>query len=131
MRWIAGVAVAALLVACSDGGTDDDADVTDACDRLEELADALLSVHDATTATEVRAAVDDPLTAFAQAAGDAGDAKLEEHAQTARASFRTYTTGGGIDARAAQNEFDVALDRAGARCIELGATNDFPEEPTS
>jgi len=24
---------------------------------------------------------------------------------------------------------DIALDRAGARCTELGATNDFPQQP--
>jgi hypothetical protein len=50
---------------------------------------------------------------------------------TAAERFEVYLTDDGIDAREAGNDADVALDRSIERCVELGAPNDFSEEPGS
>jgi hypothetical protein len=50
--------------------------------------------------------------------------------RTSRA-FPTYLEMEGIDAREAGNDANVALDRAGARCAELGAANVFPTDAQS
>jgi hypothetical protein len=48
---------------------------------------------------------------------------------TAAERFEVHLTDDGIDAREAGNDADVALDRSIERCVELGAPDDFPEEP--
>lgn len=42
-----------------------------------------------------------------------------------------YLTDDTLDGREAGNDADVALDRSTERCLQLGATSDFPEEPGS
>ena len=106
-------------------------DVTAACDRLEDLANAILGARGAATAAEVEVQVAQPLDEFSSAAVDSGDAELADLAGTASERFEVYLSDEGIDGREAGNDFDIALDRSLVRCIELGATNDFPEEPTS
>lgn len=127
------------FAACGDDDDDDDSDggatgdgeapaeITAACDRLEDLANAVLDVRDAQTASEVSATVQPAIDAFVEAADDSGDDRLAGLATTVDDSFSAYLSGG--DSAAARNTVDSALDGAGARCIELGATNDFPEEP--
>ncbi len=125
----AAIAALALFVAspaaCGDDDTDTDVDVTAACDRLEDLANAVLDVHEATTAQEVRDAVAGPLDAFVDAARGSGDDQLEDLANTAAEAYPSYLAG---DDHAGETA-DVAIDMAAKRCIDLGATNDFPEEP--
>lgn len=117
------------------GGSEDSAagevDPTEACDRLEDLATAILGARGATTAAEVEKRVEDPFDAFRQAAMDSGDPDLAGFAETASDRFEVYLSGQGIDAREAGNDFDIALDRSMERCVVLGATNDFPQEPSS
>jgi hypothetical protein len=55
--------------------------------------------------------------------------RLETLAETYDDKFMAWRTGDGIGAREAGGDADIALDRAGARCLELGATNDFPQQP--
>jgi hypothetical protein len=118
-----------LFVACGDDDGSVAVDATAACDRLDELANAILGVADATSADEVRDAVQAPLDAFSAAATSSGDARLAELARTADASFTEYVDGTGIDAREAGNDADIALDRSAERCTQLGATNSFPTQP--
>jgi hypothetical protein len=122
-------ASAPLLAGCGGGEKQNAVDVTEACDRLADLGEALLSVGSATTAQQVKTAIDEPLAAFVTAASDSGDERLTELAATYETSFGSYLEGEGLDAREAGNEADVALDRAGQRCMELGASNDFLQEP--
>lgn len=126
---------AALIAAAAGAGIgcgDADPEVVDAastCDRLEELGVALLDVVDATTPQEIRDGVDGPLDAFTAAAMSSGDDRLEELADIARERFDVYLDAEGLDAREAGNDANVALDRAAERCLELGADNDFPQDP--
>jgi hypothetical protein len=124
---VVGLAVAA--GACSDGDDAESADVTEACDRLEELGLAILDVRAATSLDEVRDGVGSALEAFVDAARESGDQRLSELSSTASERFEVYLTDEGIDGREAGNDADVALDRSIERCIELGAPNDFPQEP--
>jgi hypothetical protein len=71
------------------------------------------------------------LEAFVDAAWESGDQRLRELSSTASERFEVYLTDDGIDGREAGNDADVALDRSIERCIELGAPNDFPQEPGS
>jgi hypothetical protein len=123
----------ALLVpvaACGDGdGGGEAVNVTEACDRLEELADAILDAADASSTGEVRDAVQAPLDAFSAAAASSGDERLADLARTADESFAEYLAANGIDAREAGNEADIAIDRSAERCTQLGATNSFPTQP--
>ncbi|MGH9209221.1 MAG: hypothetical protein ACRD2C_00900 [Acidimicrobiales bacterium] len=126
------------LVACGDDdddatdgnrGGDDAGAVATACDRVEALGDAILEVPETASVADVEGAVRPALDAFMEAAEESGDDRLAELATTASDAFSIYVTGDGIDAREAGNDVDIALDRTAERCIELGATNDFPEEP--
>jgi hypothetical protein len=128
-RWCLSLALLFSCVACSDDDDGEAADVTAACDRLEELADAILDAANASSADEVRTAVQAPLDAFSAAAASSGDARLAELARTADESFTEYLVGNGIDAREAGNEADIAIDRSAERCTQLGATNSFPTQP--
>jgi hypothetical protein len=119
-------AAAVLVSGCGDGKDPGTVDVTKACDRLEELAVAVKSAQLATTPQEVRTAVQGPLTAFVDAAAESGDGPLADFARTYESRLSDYLEADGIDAREAGNDADIALDRAGARCAELGASNDFP-----
>ena len=112
--------------ACSDDKKEQAVDATEACNRLEDLAAVVLSVRSATVAQEVQTAIDEPLAAFVAAADQSGDERLAELAHSYDSRFSDYLEGGGIDAREAASDANVALDRAGARCSELGTTNDFP-----
>jgi primase-polymerase (primpol)-like protein len=118
-----------LFAACGDGDGGEVVDVAAACDRLEELGNAILGVADANSAAEVRDAVQAPLDAFSAAATSSGDDRLAELARTADESFSEYVDGSGIDAREAGSEADIALDRSVERCTQLGATNSFPTQP--
>jgi hypothetical protein len=120
--------LAVLAVACG-GDFDYPVDVTEACDRLETLATAILESNDAATTEEFVAAVEEPLDAFVEAARSSGDGRLAELAETYENKVAVWNTGDGIDAREAAGDADIALDRAGARCLKLGATNDFPQQP--
>jgi len=60
-------------VACSDDDGGEAVKVTAACNRLEELADAILDVADANSAADVRDAVHAPLDAFSASAASTGD----------------------------------------------------------
>jgi hypothetical protein len=122
------LATSVILCGCGDDKQGHDVDVTQACDRLEDLAGVVLSVRSATSAQEVQTALDGPLAAFVEAADQSGDGRLAELAHTYDSRFADYLQGSGIDARQAGNEADIALDRAGARCTELGAANVFPQE---
>jgi hypothetical protein len=115
-----------LASGCGDDKQAGAVDVTKACDRLEELAVAVKSAQLATTPQEVRTAVQDPLAAFVDAADESGDGPLADFAHTYESRFSDYLETEGIDAREAGNDADIALDRSGARCAELGASNDFP-----
>jgi hypothetical protein len=133
-----GVVVAAVLVGlavvaagCSDGDDAESTDVTEACDRLEALGIAILEARSATSADEVRDTVGPVFEDFVDAAQDSGDQTLGDLSSTAAERFEVYLTDDGIDAREAGNDADVALDRSIERCVELGAPNDFPEEPGS
>ena len=119
-------AAVALASGCGDDKKAQAVDVTTACDRLEELAVAVQSARVATTPQEVRAAVQQSLAAFVAAADGSGDEPLANFAHTYDSRFSDYLEAEGIDARAAGNDANIALDRAGARCTELGAPNDFP-----
>ncbi len=131
------LAVGAVVVAsmcggaCGDDDDSDAVDATEACDRLEVVGNAILDVRDADSLDEVRESVEPAMDAFVDAAEGSGDEQLEEQATTAAERFDVYLTGDGIDAREAGNDADIALDRAIERCIEVGATNDFPQEPDS
>lgn len=114
---------------CGDDDGGEAVDVTAACDRLEQLADAILGAADANSADEVRDAVQAPLDAFTAAAASSGDGRLADFARTADESFTEYVAGNGIDAREAGNAADTALDRSAVRCTQLGATNSFPTQP--
>jgi hypothetical protein len=69
-------------------------------------------------------AIDEPLAAFVAAAERSGDGRLAELSHTYHSRFSEYVQG---DSEAG-NDADIALDRAGARCTELGAANVFPQE---
>jgi len=131
---LVGIAVFVGLIttigaACSDDDDAESVDVTATCDRLEELGLAILDARSATSLDEVREAVGPPLADFVDAARDSGDQGLDELASTAAERVEVYLTDEGIDGREAGNDADLALDRSIERCVELGATNDFPEEP--
>jgi hypothetical protein len=121
--------LAVLAVACGGDVSDDAVDVTAACDRLETLATAILESGDPDSMAEFVAGVDEPRDAFVEAARSSGDDRLAELAETYDDKFMAWRTGDGIGAREAGGDADIALDRAGARCLELGATNDFPQQP--
>jgi hypothetical protein len=122
------VLTAAIVVAsgCGDDNKEQAVDVTTACDRLEELAVAVQSARVATTPQEVRTAVQQPLEAFVAAADGSGDEPLADFAHTYESRFSDYLEAEGIDATEAGNDANIALDRAGSRCEELDAPNDFP-----
>lgn len=127
-RWCLSLALL-FIVACSDDDDGETVNVTAACDRLEELANAILDVADANSADEVRDAVQAPLDEFSAAAASSGDQRLAELALTADESLAEYLAGNGVDAREAGNDADIALDRSAERCTQLGAANSFPTQP--
>ena len=118
----------AVVSGCGGNQRDQAANVTEACNRLEVLSRAVLSVRSATTSHEVQTAVEKPLSAFVSAADLSGDRGLADLGHTYDSSFSAYLNAEGIDARAAGNDANIALDRAGERCSELGATNNFPQQ---
>jgi hypothetical protein len=122
-----GISIA-IISGCGGDDKNETADVTEACNRLDDLAGVVLSVGSATTAQEVEAAIAAPLAAFITASDKSGDDLLAELAHTYDSKFSTYLQGGS-DAAGAGEDANVALDRAGARCSELGATNVFPTAP--
>jgi hypothetical protein len=128
-RWCLSLVLLGSFVGCSDDEHGEGLSVTEACDRLEELGDAILDAADAGSAAEVRDVVQAPLDAFAATAASSGDGRLAELARTYREAFAEYLEGNGIDAREAGNEADIALDRSAERCMQLGATNSFPTQP--
>jgi hypothetical protein len=133
-RRLAGVLLvgAALLVSSACGGSSrEPVDVTAACDRLEELAAAILKAQDSRSVVEFVAAVEEPEVAFVEAAAASGDQRLSELAHSYDDAFQAWRSGTGIDPRIAAGGADMALDLSGQRCIELGASNDFPGEPAS
>jgi hypothetical protein len=71
-----GLSSLGLAVGCSGTTDDTGVDVTAACDRLEELANAMLGAADATSPDEVRVAIQDPLDAFTSTAAPSGDDRL-------------------------------------------------------
>jgi hypothetical protein len=88
------------VAACGDGdGGGEAVNVTEACDRLEELADAILDDADPSSTGEVRDAVQAPLDAFSTAAAPSGDERLADLARTADESFTEYLAGNGIGSR--------------------------------
>jgi hypothetical protein len=127
--WWLSLALLTSVVACGHGDGVEAVNVTAACDRLEELAEAILDAADASSPDEVRDAVQAPLDAFSAAAASSGDETLADLARTAEESFANYVAGNGIDAREAGNEADIAVDRSAERCTQLGATNSFPTQP--
>ena len=129
LRGCLSLALLFSLRACTDDDGGDAVDITAACDHLEELAGAVLSAADATSADEVRETVRAPLDAFAAAAASSGDERLAELARTADESFTEYLAGNGTDSREAGNQADIAMDRAAERCLQLGAPNSFPTQP--
>ena len=118
----------AVVSGCGGNRRDQAANVREACNRLEVLSRAVLSVRSATTSQEVQAAVEKPLSAFVSAADRSGDRGLADLGHTYDSRLSTYLTAEGINARAAGNDANIALDRAGERCSELGATNNFPQQ---
>ena len=86
---------------CGDDKKAGAVDVTDACDRLEDLAVAVKSAQLATTPQEVRTVVQDPLAAFVDAADESGDGALADFANTYESRFSDYLEAEGIDAREA------------------------------
>ncbi len=116
--------------AAPTAGSDSSATVQDTCDRLADLGEAILGAGSAQTPDDVRAAVEEPFQSFVDEADASGDDQLTELAHLAQARFDVYlTSADGLDAREAGNDADIALDRAIQRCLELGATTEFPEEP--
>ena len=118
----------AVVSGCGGNRRDQAANATEACNRLEVLSRAVLSVRSATTSQEVQAAVEKPLSAFVSAADRSGDRGLADLGHTYDSRLSAYLTAEGINARAAGNDANIALDRAGERCSELGATNNFPQQ---
>ena len=118
----------ALVSGCAGSQGDRAVNVTEACNRLEVLSLAVLSVRSATTSHEVQSAVGEPLASFVGAADLSGDKNLADLGHTFDSKFSAYLNTGGIDARAAGNDANLALDLAGERCSELGATNNFPQQ---
>jgi hypothetical protein len=129
---LSAAALVPAAVACGDDDGDDgdvEGDVTDACDALEDLGNSILEAQQSSSVDEIRETVEPSIDSFAEAAESSGDETLDDLADTAQEAFDVYITAGGIDSREAGNEMDIAIDRAAARCLELGATNDFPEQP--
>jgi hypothetical protein len=133
------LAVTAVLVGCSGGDVDasssaegkgdgDTPNITTACDSVAELATAVLDAQDAETVDEIAATIQPAVDSLVEAADASGDQSLSELAATIHDAFETYLTGA-ADSREAQAAANLALDRAGGRCIELGYTKGFPEEP--
>jgi hypothetical protein len=131
-RWLASAAVlgASVVIVSGCGGDQEETavDVSEACNRLEDLSRAVLSVRSATTSQEVQVAVEKPLAAFVSAADVSGDKELADLGHTYDSKFSEYLSADGVDARAAGNDANIALDRAGQRCSALGATNSFPQQ---
>jgi hypothetical protein len=118
----------AIVSGCGDSQRDKAANVTEACNRLDDLSLALLSVRSARTSQDVQTAIEKPLSAFVNAADLSGDKGLAELGHTYDSRFSAYLNAEGIDARAAGNDANIALDRAGERCSQLGATNNFSRQ---
>ena len=89
----------------------------------------MLANQDAESPQAVVESIGGAVDAFVEAATRSGDDELASHTTDYRAAIDEYATASGIDAREAANEADIALDRAGSRCSELGATNVFPTAP--
>jgi hypothetical protein len=125
------VAAALSVLFMTSGCSDDEAervDVDEACDRLEELGEVILDAQEATDPKAIES-IRPPFDDFVTAADASGDGSLSDLASTAHDAFDTYLTRSGIERREAGNDADIALDRAIARCVELGATNSFPRQP--
>jgi hypothetical protein len=110
-------------------GADDAAAIARACDRIEDLAEAVLANQDGAMPQAVVEAIGAPLDAFVDTAEGSGDEELADHAAAYRSAVDDDATASGIDAREAANEADIALDRAGQRCRQLGATTVVPTDP--
>ena len=123
-------AAATFGVGCGDDDPES-VDVSAACDHLAAVGEAILDARDASSAEEVAEAVGPAMRDFVTAARDSGDDRLGELASTAAERFEVYLTDDTLDGREAGNDADVALDRSTERCLQLGATNDFPEQPGS
>lgn len=108
----------------SGGGSGQlDARIAATCDRLQDLAVAVLNIHDAESLDEVNTAVEEPLGNFTEAAAASGDDQLAAIAAAASEEYSAYMATGISDA------FDATLDQAGGRCQDLGAPDEFPLEP--
>lgn len=124
------VAVILAVGACGDDSDDGqgepsgNASVATACDALEELAYTIQDISDSTSVAAIENQVQGPMAAFVGAAEVTGDEELSQLAETASTAFSDYLGGAGE----AQLTFDTALDSAAARCLQLGAANNFPEE---
>ena len=103
--------------------------VAAACDELEDLSIVVSELPDGMSLEAIGDALAAPLDEFVEAAADSGDAGLAAIADIYRSAVVAFLDGSGAAAQRAVDEADAALDLAGARCIRLGATNDFPQEP--
>ena len=131
VRSLPAIAVLTLALATLGCSGDDAAQSTPtaACDRLVNLGNAILDVRSADSLEEVRDAVSSETKDFRAAADDSGDRRLAELSRTYEDRFQTYLEKTGIDGREAGNDASIALDRAAARCIDLGYDGEFPEQP--
>jgi hypothetical protein len=127
------------LTACSDGSSTTTADtlgdgagraVQGACDLLADLGEAILVVGDASTLEEFRSILDMPMRRYLDAADETGDVELIDLASTAGERYEVYLSAPDpLDAREAGDDVNIALDRSMRRCLELGATTVFPQQP--
>lgn len=124
-----GALALVLPVACGDDSSDP-IDATSTCDRLEDLANAYLEAQGAQTNQEFAGTVELPRHAFLDAAETSGDDRLADLAETYDEAFSTaYLHRNGADDEQAVDDANSALDRSATRCTELGADNDFPQDP--
>jgi hypothetical protein len=105
--------------------------VTIACERLKDLANAVLTIQSATSVEEVEEALSAPAKAFVDASRASGDARLAELATTYETNFERYLTSEGLDSREAADDVDITQDRAAQHCVVLGAMtiDEFPTNP--
>lgn len=131
------LAVAVLVVGCGSDGlrlavqinppttTAGPTDVDAVCGRLVDLANSVLGAQTATSADDVAAQVRPALADFGDAAASGGDTELAHQAGLATTAFESYLSGD----NSAGTEFNVALDAAGARCVQMGYSAKLPAQP--
>lgn len=99
-----------------------------ACERLRDLANEVLALQSDQGPDQI-AAVDRAVDAFRDAAWASGDAGMASESDTIGSSFKVYLQSSGSDSQEAGQTADVAMDRAGGRCIETGAIDSMPTQP--